>query len=86
MDVNKTNPEFDLEKDNRVLGVDPSLDSPSEKGSVARELTKPEDDFPEGGLRAWLVVAGAAGVLFCGFGYANAFGYVVAIFQHITDG
>jgi hypothetical protein len=30
--------------------------------------------FPEGGLRAWAVVIGAAGVLFCNFGYSNAFG------------
>jgi hypothetical protein len=34
----------------------------------------PDFDFPEGGLRAWSVAAGAAGVLFCTFGYANAFG------------
>lgn len=36
---------------------------------------KPGDmAFPEGGLRAWLVACGAGGVLFCTFGYANAFG------------
>lgn len=34
----------------------------------------PLAEFPEGGTRAWLVVAGCAGVLFCNFGYANAFG------------
>ena len=34
-----------------------------------------EDDFPEGGLRAWLIVAATAFILFCNFGYANAFGY-----------
>jgi hypothetical protein len=33
------------------------------------------DDFPEGGARAWTVVLGAAGLLFCTFGYTNAFGY-----------
>ena len=32
--------------------------------------------FPEGGLRAWCVAAGCAGILFSGFGYVNAFGYV----------
>ena len=31
--------------------------------------------FPEGGLRAWSVVAATACILFCTFGYANAFGY-----------
>ncbi|RDW58452.1 hypothetical protein BP5796_12382 [Coleophoma crateriformis] len=30
--------------------------------------------FPEGGLRAWCVVAGTSFVVFCNFGYANAFG------------
>jgi hypothetical protein len=32
--------------------------------------------FPEGGLRAWSVAIGCGGVLFCGFGYVNAFGCV----------
>ncbi|RFU24586.1 hypothetical protein B7463_g11751, partial [Scytalidium lignicola] len=31
-------------------------------------------EFPEGGLRAWLVAGGATGVLFCNSGYINAFG------------
>ena len=33
-----------------------------------------ETPFPEGGARAWSVALGAAGVLFCTFGYVNAFG------------
>ena len=32
--------------------------------------------FPEGGARAWSVVAGATGMMFCSLGYCNAFGYV----------
>lgn len=32
------------------------------------------EDYPEGGTRAWLVAAGAAGVLFSTMGYANSFG------------
>ncbi len=33
-----------------------------------------QGDFPEGGLRAWIVAASASGILFCTFGYLNAFG------------
>lgn len=37
--------------------------------------TKPgQMTFPEGGFRAWSVVIGTSCVLFCTFGYANAFG------------
>lgn len=76
MNVNNADPAFGAEKDLKVQDVEPSIEPPSEKGSVVNEGGKPGDDFPEGGWRAWLVVAGAAGVLFCGFGYANAFGHV----------
>ena len=31
-------------------------------------------DFPEGGGRAWAVALGCSGILFCTFGYINAFG------------
>lgn len=40
----------------------------------ARELE--QLDFPEGGTRAWAVALGCAGLLFCTFGFANAFGSV----------
>lgn len=32
-------------------------------------------EFPEGGLRAWLVVSGSAATMFCTFGYLTGFGY-----------
>ncbi|KAF5869999.1 putative monocarboxylate permease-like protein [Botrytis fragariae] len=38
-------------------------------------------DFPDGGARAWSVAAGAAGVLFCTFGYINAFGVYQEYYQ-----
>ncbi|KAJ3574979.1 hypothetical protein NP233_g1396 [Leucocoprinus birnbaumii] len=42
-------------------------------GSITKiEIQKP--DFPEGGLRAWAVVAGAFFVQTCGFGYTTSFG------------
>ena len=38
------------------------------------EQASGDNTFPEGGPRAWSVAFGAAGALFCTFGYANAFG------------
>jgi hypothetical protein len=35
---------------------------------------QPQATFPEGGLRAWSVVAGAFCISFCTFGYLNAYG------------
>ncbi|KAH6692733.1 riboflavin transporter MCH5 [Plectosphaerella plurivora] len=32
------------------------------------------DKFPDGGLQAWLVAAGTAGIMFCSLGYTNSFG------------
>jgi hypothetical protein len=32
------------------------------------------DPAPDGGLRAWLVAAGASTILFCSLGFANSFG------------
>ncbi|KAH8658498.1 major facilitator superfamily domain-containing protein [Xylariales sp. PMI_506] len=34
----------------------------------------PDGGFPEGGLRAWVVVSGSAAIMFCGFGYLTGFG------------
>ena len=38
------------------------------------QKTTDTQPFPDGGTRAWLVACGCAGILFCTFGYANAFG------------
>lgn len=39
----------------------------------SEDVVKPSD-YPEGGLQAWLVVSGAAAVMFCTFGYLTGFG------------
>jgi hypothetical protein len=46
---------------------EPSMEKPVQQ-------LPPHMVFPEGGARAWSVALGTAGVLFCTFGYANAFG------------
>lgn len=40
-----------------------------------------DDDYPEGGTRAWLVAAGTAGILFCSLGYTNSFGVFQAYYM-----
>lgn len=59
------------EKKDSITGSEGSLN-----GDRRQEEPKetPELDYPEGGLRAWLVVSGAAAVMFCTFGYLTGFG------------
>ncbi len=52
----------------------PSSLPSSEKGHDAQST---DSEFPEGGLRAWLVVAGSSATMFCTFGYLTGFGYVI---------
>lgn len=50
---------------------------PDEKKSpdqIPAEVKPGAMSFPEGGFRAWSVVFGTSCILFCTFGYANAFG------------
>ncbi|QSZ33609.1 hypothetical protein DSL72_005177 [Monilinia vaccinii-corymbosi] len=52
--------------------------------AIQSESEKQQDfamDFPDGGARAWSVAAGAAGLLFCTFGYTNAFGVYQQYYQ-----
>jgi len=41
--------------------------------NAAKPSPPQQPTFPEGGMKAWLTVAGSWLVLFCGFGYSNAF-------------
>lgn len=71
----------DIEADLSIeIPVKPSLDTVDEK-PVATVQGPTQFDFPDGGARAWSVAAGAAGVLFCTFGYANAFGVYQAYYS-----
>lgn len=50
------------------MGAEPEIEK--------EQVPQPQDDFPDGGIKAWGVVAGAFSVLFCTFGYLNAYGCV----------
>lgn len=47
------------------------------------EKTQSEEEFPEGGARAWGVALGCGGILFCTFGFANSFGYDNHYWHHL---
>lgn len=54
-----------------------SAEKPLEEACPDLEAEKEALDtitYPEGGARAYLVVLGSAGLLFCTMGYINAFG------------
>lgn len=51
------------------------VDIESQKAIGLTEKSGPPD-FPEGGMKGWLVVVGAMIVTGCNFGYVSAFGYV----------
>lgn len=40
-----------------------------------------QPDFPDGGIKAWRNALGCAGLLFCSFGYVNAFGVYQEYYQ-----
>ncbi|KAJ5782241.1 hypothetical protein N7457_004015 [Penicillium paradoxum] len=64
------------------------IDSEKAPGSQDPNTTKPGSslgwapDFPDGGARAWSVAASAAGLMFCSFGYINAFGVYQEYYQY----
>ncbi|BGP17968.1 hypothetical protein JCM10213_003975 [Rhodosporidiobolus nylandii] len=51
--------------------------SDPEKGGKGQPAAG-QDDYPDGGLRAWLVVAGAWAVSFTAWGYPNSFGVLLS--------
>ena len=63
----------DIEKNMTDKDASPSIEDTSLEEKPVEQLPS-HMVFPEGGARAWSVALGTAGVLFCTFGYANAFG------------
>ena len=65
----------------------PSLHTTSNEKTEDGPVPNPEDTFPEGGARAWLVAAGTASVLFATLGYSNCFGIFQAYYTlHQLEG
>ncbi|KXN82265.1 Riboflavin transporter MCH5 [Leucoagaricus sp. SymC.cos] len=48
----------------------------------AQQAASTQDDFPDGGLRAWIVVAGAMWSSFATFGFVNSWGPLTVTFIH----
>lgn len=65
--------------DEKASPVDQATAEPSSTASSKTERGIDINDdvppnFPEGGLKAWLVVSGSAAIMFCTFGYLTGFG------------
>ncbi|ELU44177.1 monocarboxylate permease [Rhizoctonia solani AG-1 IA] len=83
----KTIAESDTGK--RESGLDPdqekpehhrlaNIDAAPDREELKKEgIAQGEDEFPDGGLRAWLVVLGGACVTFGTFGFVNAWGLTI---------
>ncbi|EIN09537.1 MFS general substrate transporter [Punctularia strigosozonata HHB-11173 SS5] len=52
----------------------PSEKPPQSPEAKEAQETHSADDYPDGGLRAWVTIAGSACVMFCTFGMTQAFG------------
>lgn len=65
------------EKDSPYLGW--KAETPSDEEKAAPK--EAEDDFPDGGLRAWLVVLASWSMLFPAFGFMNSIGTLQAYWQ-----
>ncbi|RAL60355.1 hypothetical protein DID88_000131 [Monilinia fructigena] len=77
-----TDSDVDIERSVDIGEAEP------ETPAIRSESEKQYDfamDFPDGGAKAWSVAAGAAGVLFCTFGYINAFGVYQEYYQTINS-
>ena len=64
-----TNTEHQIKHDGASVDIEQQ-----EPGEFTEKPWTP--DFPEGGLKGWLVVIGAMVTTGCSFGYVSAFGYV----------
>ncbi|CEQ40086.1 SPOSA6832_01678, partial [Sporobolomyces salmonicolor] len=67
---------LDFEGPTRVGSTAPSLSGKDQGDAEEKQVasTMEEDEYPEGGMRAWLAVTGSTLVLMCTFGLSNSYG------------
>ncbi|BGP56722.1 hypothetical protein JCM8202v2_004352 [Rhodotorula sphaerocarpa] len=53
----------------------------AEKAAEPTPAPSAADDYPDGGTKAWLVVAGAWAISFTAWGYANAYGVLLSYYS-----
>jgi len=58
------------------------MESKREEEIIAKVVV---DEFPEGGLRAWLALAGSTLVLTCTFSISNSFGTFLNYYKQVSD-
>jgi hypothetical protein len=68
-----TEPTEVLEESKLSVSSSPSANN-IKQSSLESDPTVQEEEYPDGGLKAWSVAIGSAGVLFCTMGYANSWG------------
>jgi hypothetical protein len=59
-------------------GGEEAIENSNEKTSNETKHQSTSHEFPEGGLRAWMVVLGCWCTSFASFGYVNSFGWVIS--------
>ncbi|KAF2674596.1 MFS general substrate transporter [Microthyrium microscopicum] len=81
-DQESTTSNQDLEKASAPDGSHSDIVEPTTKSEIPRGVN-PWDpsQFPDGGLKAWLVVAGSFSCLFCSFGWINCIGIFQDYYQ-----
>lgn len=74
MSASRSTPESSLEPTTQNGTLDVVEKREEEEGATETPPGPVVTKFPEGGLRAWMVVLGSSITLGCAFGYISAFG------------
>lgn len=72
---------FGSEKEEKIKGEEEDMESKREEEIMAKVAV---EEFPEGGLRAWLALAGSTLVLTCTFSISNSFGTFLNYYKQVS--